>query len=229
MARKSRRARTRTRTRTRTVYRRPGARTSTSTTAISSRSGDGWGKYVLPAVAVGIVAYLLWPKTASAAGRDGRDGNGKDKDGRDVRPPPPPGPRPFPAGSKLAVISVATGEQGMNIRAQATPTSALVGSVPNGSTIAVLTAEGDLPESGLPDTPGKNRWVYIQTAQGVKGYLRSIGPNGESNIRVTGGPDTGMLYPAFRPYQGHFAHGGQLQQHGVVPAPGWRPAAWRGW
>ena len=219
----ARKTRSRSRARARLASRRTGSRSSrTSTTSISSRSGDGWGKYVLPAVAVGIVAYLLWPKTASAAdGRDGRDGNNKPNGKPDGKPDGNGGGGGFPAGATLGVVAVTTGESGMNVRSSPSPGAALVTALPNGTTFQILAA--DIAETGI-DTPGRNRWMHVRTSNGTQGYLRAIGPAGESNVRTTTGPNTGAFYGGYTPYTPF----GALMPQGVVAARGWYPA-YRGW
>ena len=224
----ARKTRSRSRARARSAPRRTGSRSSrTSTTSISSRSGDGLGKYILPAVAVGIVAYLLWPKTASAAdGRDGRDGNNQnnqDKNNPNNRPNNRPnnGGGGFPAGATLGVVAVTTGESGMNVRSSPSPGATLVTALPNGTTFQILAA--DIAETGI-DTPGRNRWMHIRTSNGTQGYLRAIGPAGESNVRTTTGPNTGAFYGGYTPYTPF----GALMPQGVVAARGWYPA-YRGW
>lgn len=178
---------------------RSAPRHATTRTTAARGGGGGLAKYILPAAAVGVVAYLLWPKTAKAATSTGPT----PPTPPDVRPPPPPPPppppQPFPPGATLGKIAVA-GFPGMNVRSRPSPSGALVTSLPNGTVFQMtdpLSVQGYadyIPEEGLTPSPN-NRWAAIRTANGVTGYLRAIGPAGEMNIQLVRAGDIASQMP----------------------------------
>lgn len=217
---------------------RSAPRHATTRTTAARGGGGGLAKYILPAAAVGVVAYLLWPKTAKAATAPTPtppDPN-----------PTPPNPTPFPPGATLGKIAVA-GFPGMNVRSRPSPAGDLRTSLPNGTVFQMtdpLSVQGYadyIPEEGLTPSPN-NRWAAIRTANGVTGYLRAIGPAGEMNIQLVragdiasqmpmgegapppagGYPGTGALMP-FLPFHPHYPH--HLRHPQRLPAP----PGWRGW
>lgn len=101
--------------------------------------------------------------------------------------PTPNGKTAFPPGAELAIV---TASPGLMTRLAPNPNAAPIapqGVAPNnaftGTTIAV-TRRGIL-EEGAP-AGAKMEWWEIMTPGGGTGYVRAIGPNGESNARLTG-------------------------------------------
>lgn len=139
------------------------------------------------ALGVGAVALLLLI---------GKDAFAKDKSlqgpgpGPTPTPTPTPKPSPFPAGSALAtVIPNALG--GINARNEpksgqfGIPASPIIteNTAFNGTTIAVL--QTGFKEEGAPAN-SPIEWWKIMTPTGGIGFVRAVGPQGESNFQHTG-------------------------------------------
>lgn len=125
-------------------------------------------------------------------------------------PPTPPRPNPFPPGSALAVVSVPTGEAGINTRTAPNPNAPLIGQNDafNGTTVAVL--QTGIKEDGAP-AGSMIEWWKIITPGGGTGFARAIGPMGEANLRSTGSvplprgaptPIMSGMSVGYRPYRG---------------------------
>lgn len=144
------------------------ARARTRTTTRTSRtrtSKGGLAKYLLPAAALGVGAYLLWPKKALAAGP--------------VTPQiPPPAPTPpTPSGPALEPVAAAALPPGATparvtasslfVRETPADNGRAVSRVPQGATLAIIEAG---PPS--PPTPAAPRgWQKIRTPRGIDGYV----------------------------------------------------------
>ena len=150
-----------------------------STRSTSSRRSSGSGgsiaRFLLPVAALGIGAYLLWPKTASAA----------------VLPPPAPGPAPSPpnplpppplpgggGGGSVSIESVAdaplTGGTSRGrivandvvVRNGFNDTSPIVSRLPLNAGVAVMIGPPSPPTPNAPQ--GRLR---VRTARGAEGYV----------------------------------------------------------
>ena len=208
---KRRRARPRPRARTRST-----SRTTTKTTAIVSRD-RGALRYILPAAVVAGLAILLWPGVVWGKGPPGTPGTPGTPGQPPVTPPvtppvPPPGPpgppgaqRTHPPAGTRAVVTVTTGQPGLNLRSQPTKAggdATIIAGINNGTTITVLAS--NLIEQGKT-AQDLERWWQVQ-AGGRTGFVRAQGPMGEWNLTWTpglpslAGPSTG-----YSPYDAYVA------------------------
>ena len=143
---------------------------SRSTSRSSRGSGGSLARFLLPAAALGIGAYLLWPKPASAA----------------VLPPTPPGPAPGPPnplppppapgiGIEPVADAPLTGGTSRGrivngtdivVRNGFTDTSPIVSRLPQGAGVAVLIGPPAPPTANAPQ--GR---IRVRTARGAEGYV----------------------------------------------------------
>lgn len=242
------RSRARARARTRT---RPGSRTSTRTTMSTTRVREGSAaKYVLPALVVAGLAYLLWPRDAKA------DPNRPPP----ITPPPNNGrTRPWPPGTPEGSVNPvgtnpATGRpwNGLNTRTRPDPTAPLVSrnDAFRGQRIGIISV-GHKQQG--PQACERCEWFEIMTPGGSVGFARAVGPQGETNLvahdplpqqRIpvptpvgdvggapgadieAGGPATGFAYPhafAAPPYANAFAG---LAPYAAAASPAYRTGRW---
>ena len=150
---------------------RRSTRTRSTNIRRSSGSGGGIARFLLPAAALGIGAYLLWPKTAAAA----------------VLPPPGPAPGPPnplpppplpppPAGTPIEAVADAPLTAGTSrgritgsnvlVRNGFTDTSPIVSSLPLNAGVAVMIGPPSPPTPSAPQ--GRLR---VRTARGAEGYV----------------------------------------------------------
>ena len=143
--------------------------TRTTSTSRSSRSGGGLARFLLPAAALGIGAYLLWPKRADAA----------------VLPPPEPAPSPFPLppppvpSSAVTIEPVAdaplvegtsrgriVGGTDITVRNGPADNATIVSRLPQGAGVAIMIAPLAPPTPLAPQ--GR---LLVRTARGKEGYV----------------------------------------------------------
>ena len=147
-------------------------RSTRTTSSRSSRSGGSLARFLLPVAALGIGAYLLWPRTASAA----------------VLPPPAPGPAPgppnplppppAPGGGGISIEPVAdapltggtsrgriTGSD-VVVRNGFSDTSPVVSRLPLNAGVAVMIGP---PAPPTPNAPQGR--IRVRTARGAEGYV----------------------------------------------------------
>ena len=140
---------------------------SRSTSRSSRGSGGSLARFLLPAAALGIGAYLLWPRTASAA----------------VLPPPgpapgPPNPLPPPPAPGISIEPVAdapltggtsrgriTGSD-VVVRNGFSDTSPVVARLPLNAGVAVMIGP---PAPPTPNAPQGR--IRVRTARGAEGYV----------------------------------------------------------
>lgn len=154
----------------RRTARRPARRTTRRTTSSVTRSsgGNNLARYLLPVAALGIGAYLLWPKTANAA----------------LPPSPAPGPAPGPPNalpppprpSNVEPVADAPLTPGTSrgritgsdvlVRSSYTDNAPVLSSLPLNAGVAVLIGP---PGPATPNAP-KGR-LKVRTARGVEGYV----------------------------------------------------------
>lgn len=79
-------------------------------------------------------------------------------------------------GLRAARVAVTTGQSGLNLREGASPSTRLLAQLPNGTGVIVLREE--LWETGCASC----EWWEVETSNGVRGFLRAIGPAGEANV-----------------------------------------------
>lgn len=171
------RARARQRGRTRRLGARSTTRTTRTTTIRDRGERGGAARYVLPALVVAGLAYLLWPKDARA-------------DNQPVTPPivpPGPGPKPWPPGTPEATVAPAgtnpaTGRpyNGLNVRRRPNPSSPLVtrNDAFRGQRIGIISVGHAEEGGGCPSCV----WYEVMTPGGSVGFARAVDPQGQSNI-----------------------------------------------
>ena len=140
---------------------------SRSTSRSSRGSGGSLARFLLPAAALGIGAYLLWPKTASAA----------------ILPPPdpapgPPNPLPPPPAPGIGIEPVAdaplTGgtsrgritRNDVVVRNGFSDTSPVLARLPLNAGVAVMIGP---PAPPTPNAPQGR--IRVRTARGAEGYV----------------------------------------------------------
>ena len=172
---------------------RRSTRTRSTRSSRSSGRGGSLARFLLPAAALGIGAYLLWPRTASAA----------------VLPPPaPPGPAPgppnplppppAPGGGGITIEPLAdapltggtsrgriTGSD-VVVRNGFSDTSPVVSRLPLNAGVAVMIGP---PAPPTPNAPQGR--IRVRTARGAEGYVAIADASGKRLITVEpGAPGT---------------------------------------
>ena len=148
-------------------------RRSTRSTRTSRSSGRGGSlaRFLLPVAALGIGAYLLWPRTASAAVLP--------PPGTAPSPPNPlPPPPPPPSGGGISIEPVAdapltggtsrgriTGSD-VVVRNGFSDTSPVVSRLPLNAGVAVMIGP---PAPPTPNAPQGR--IRVRTARGAEGYV----------------------------------------------------------
>lgn len=144
-------------------------RRTTTTTRSSSGGGSGIARYLLPAAALGIGAYLFWPKTANAALPPSPG------------PIPPPSPNPLPpppvpGATPVEPVADAPLSEGLSrgritgsnvlVRNGFADNSPIVSSLPLNAGVAVFIGP---PAPPTPNAPQGR--IRVRTARGAEGYV----------------------------------------------------------
>lgn len=182
-------------------------RTTRTTTTRSSKSGGmGVARFLLPAAALGIGAYLLWPKKANAAVLPPSPGPIPPSP-NPLPPPPVPGTTPVeavadaPLGEGLSRGRI-TGSNVL-VRNGFADNSPILSSLPLGAGVAVMIGPPAPPTANAPQ--GR---LQVRTAGGKQGYVAAqyvrIEQPGVASAAMaaqgSGAPGTAGWAPAFYNY-----------------------------
>ena len=139
--------------------------TARRSTSRSGGSTSGLARFLLPAAAIGIGAYLLWPKRANAAPSPLPNPN-------PIQPPPPQ----IPSGSAVEPVADAPLGEGTS-RGRITGSNVLVRNGPNDNSPVVSTLPRNAGVAVMiapltPPTPNAPQGrVLVRTARGAQGYV----------------------------------------------------------
>ena len=179
--------------------------TRSTRTSTSRSSGGGLARFLLPAAALGIGAYLLWPKTAEARPQIAPLPPGPAPGPPNPLPPPPAGRKTRP-DAQFFTPEFGEGRAltAMKVRTAPATTSPEIprAALQAGDTVVIW-------QKGI--APGDNQggmWWEIVTPSGDRGFARGVDAAGTTNFttvrettrRPPGTPGTAGFAPSIAGY-----------------------------
>ena len=170
----------------------------------AARGEGGAFRYIVPAGILAGLLIWLWPRPASADEGDGGGGGSRPNGGGGTRPnggggggggTDPNEPHP-PPGTRAIVA--AQPDPSLRLRSRPSTSGSIIQpptgarrdpeqggreGILNGRGIRVIAS--NIPQEGLPDTPGKNRWWELEADDGRRGFARAQDGEGHWNFNWT--------------------------------------------